>query len=86
MTGGGAESPRPRPASDPEAQIGSRGRCGPGRAPLLTLDAAAQVDVLLGDPSKALKVLGWNPTKTPFVKVRPPLALYAPFQWLCSDA
>ena len=29
-----------------------------------------QVDVLLGDPTKALTVLGWNPTKTPFVKVR----------------
>ncbi len=25
--------------------------------------------MLLGDPSKALSVLGWDPTKTPFVEV-----------------
>jgi len=24
------------------------------------------VDQLLGDPTKAKKLLGWNPTKTPF--------------------
>ena len=28
-----------------------------------------QVDVLLGDPSKARSILGWDPTKTPFVEV-----------------
>lgn len=28
-----------------------------------------EVDVLLGDPNKALTVLGWNPTKTPFPKL-----------------
>lgn len=26
----------------------------------------AEVETLLGDPSKACAVLGWNPTKTPF--------------------
>ncbi|MBQ6567789.1 MAG: GDP-mannose 4,6-dehydratase, partial [Treponema sp.] len=26
----------------------------------------AEVQTLLGDPTKAKKVLGWNPTKTPF--------------------
>ena len=38
---------------------------------------ALQVDVLLGDPSKAIKVLGWNPTKTPFPKVE-----FLP--WICE--
>ena len=26
----------------------------------------AEVETLLGDPTKAKSVLGWNPTKTPF--------------------
>ncbi len=32
--------------------------------------------MLLGDPTKALSVLGWNPTKTPFPKVRPGAQLH----------
>ena len=30
---------------------------------------AHQVDVLLGNPTKAKEVLKWNPTQTPFVKL-----------------
>jgi hypothetical protein len=43
-----------------------------GRAPARSEPSAGscpQVDVLLGNPEKALRVLKWNPTKTPFKKV-----------------
>ena len=46
-------------------------RFGPASPVSLRVQVSrGQVDVLLGDPTKALTVLGWNPTKTPFVKVR----------------